>query len=145
MPADSNEFDLADDDDWAGPKGLRDLDPDDVQRIIADRLCSRVAAIMGYVDHSAFDTAVPLIELGMDSLMAVRIRHASQADFGIEPSVALLLGGGSLDHVVADVTRQLGVAVNTGTASVDSVRDRANQRAASRHGAAMRRKRGLHA
>ena len=146
LPTDNDEFDMADDgDDWAGLDGLRVLDASDAERIITDRLRSRVAAIMGYADYSAFDMAVPLIELGMDSLMAVRIRHASQVDFGIEPSVALLLGGASLGHVATDVMRQLGVAVNTATVGIDSVGDRAKQRAAARHGATMRRKRGQHA
>ena len=33
---------------------------------------------------------MPLTELGMDSLMAVRIRNTTRADFGVEPPVALL-------------------------------------------------------
>jgi phthiocerol/phenolphthiocerol synthesis type-I polyketide synthase B len=145
VPADSNEFDLADDDDWVGVEGLKDLDPVDAQRVIADRLCSRIAAIMGYADHSALDLVTPMIELGMDSLMAVRMRQASQADLGVEPPVALLLGGASVSDITANVVRQLGVAVQSSTASVNDVRDRASQRAAARRGAAMRRKRGQHA
>jgi len=137
--------DLADDDDWVGVEGLKDLDPVDAQRVIADRLCSRIAAIMGYADHSALDLVTPMIELGMDSLMAVRMRQASQADLGVEPPVALLLGGASVSDITANVVRQLGVAVQSSTASVNDVRDRASQRAAARRGAAMRRKRGQHA
>src|ERR1700722_16006474 len=87
----------------------------------------------------------PMIELGMDSLMAVRMRQASQADLGVEPPVALLLGGASVSDITANVVRQLGVAVQSSTASVNDVRDRASQRAAARRGAAMRRKRGQHA
>ena len=145
VPADSNEFDLADDDDWVGVEGLKDLDPVDAQRVIADRLCSRIAAIMGYADQSALDLVTPMIELGMDSLMAVRMRQASQADLGVEPPVALLLGGASVSDITANVVRQLGVSVQSSTASVNDVRDRASQRAAARRGAAMRRKRGQHA
>jgi phthiocerol/phenolphthiocerol synthesis type-I polyketide synthase D len=132
-------------DDWAGPDSLRDLDPIEAERITADRLCSRVAAIMGYADQSALNLAAPMIEMGMDSLMAVRIRHAAQADFGVEPAVALLLQGGSLNDVTADVMRQLGMAGHQSNRSVDGVRDRANQRAAARQLAATRRKRGRHA
>jgi acyl carrier protein len=131
-----------DGDDWAGLEGLRDLDPIDAELIIADRVFSRLAGIMGYGDHSALSPSVPLIELGMDSLMAVRIRNATQADFGVEPPVALLLQGASLNDVTADVMRQLGVAGHDGMTSVDAVRNKANQRAAARQGAAMRRKRG---
>jgi phthiocerol/phenolphthiocerol synthesis type-I polyketide synthase B len=146
LDTDNTDLDLAGGgDDWAGLEGLLDLDPVDAERIIADRLCSRIAAIMGYADHSALALSMPLLELGMDSLMAVRIRHAAQADFGVEPPVALLLQGASLNDVTADVMRQLGVAGHDGSASVDRVRDRANQRAAARQGAAMRRKRGQRA
>src|ERR1700694_2069975 len=85
QPTDNNDDGLAGGgDDWAGLDGLQDLDPVDAERIIGDRLCSQVAGIMGYVDHSAFTLSAPLIELGMDSLMAARIRHAAQADFGVE-------------------------------------------------------------
>jgi phthiocerol/phenolphthiocerol synthesis type-I polyketide synthase B len=146
LPIDDNDDDMAGGgDDWAGLEGLRDLDPIDAKRIIADRLCWRLAAIMGYVDHSALSPVVPLIELGMDSLMAVRIRKATQADFGVEPPVALLLQGSSLNDVTTDVMCQLGVAGHDGAASVDAVRDRANRRAAARQGAAVRRKRGQRA
>jgi len=44
----------------------------------------------------------------MDSLMAVRIRNATQQDFGVEPPVALLLDGASLNDIAANVMSQLG-------------------------------------
>ena len=59
--------------------------------------------------------------------------------------MALLLQGASLNDVTADVMCQLGLVQHDGTAGVDSVRDKANQRAALREGAAVRRKRGQHA
>jgi phthiocerol/phenolphthiocerol synthesis type-I polyketide synthase B len=140
LPTDTSDSDGGDD--WAGREGLHDLDPIDAERLITGRLCSRVAAIMGYVDHSAMSLAVPLIQLGMDSLMAVRIRRATQADFGVEPPVPLLLQGASLNEVMADVLQQLGVAGHGSTAPADGVRDRANKRAIARQGTAIRRKRG---
>ena len=133
----------ADGDDWAGLEGLADLDPIEAERIVADRLLSRLAAIMGYADRSALSPTMPLIELGMDSLMAVRIRNSTQQDFGVEPPVALLLQGASLNDVTADVMCQLGLVRQDST--VDAVRDKANQRAAARQGASMRRKRGQRA
>ncbi len=131
---------VADGDDWAGVAGLSDLDPGEAQGIVADRVFGRLAAIMGYADPSALSPTVPLIELGMDSLMAVRIRNATQQDFGIEPPVALLLQGASLNDITGNVLSQLGIAGQDN--AVDTVRDKANQRAAARQGASMRRKRG---
>ncbi|WP_156763412.1 type I polyketide synthase, partial [Mycobacterium scrofulaceum] len=129
--------------DWAGPEALTGLEPDAAQALMTDRLRARIAAVMGYADRSAVDPGVPLVELGMDSLMAVRIRNSARADFGVEPPVALLLQGASLHDLVADLVRQLGLAGDSQALErEDAVRDRAQQRAAARQQAALRRKRG---
>jgi phthiocerol/phenolphthiocerol synthesis type-I polyketide synthase D len=137
------ELDAADDGgDWAGVDSLRGIDPVEAQRIITDRLCARIAAVMGYADPAAVETTQPLTEMGLDSLMAVRIRNTSRADFGVEPPVALLLQGATLADVAADLVRQLDLAEPNDGRQADEVRDRAQQRAASRQEAALRRKRG---
>ncbi|KAA1251690.1 type I polyketide synthase [Mycobacterium simiae] len=132
--------------DWGGPDSLADLDPTEAQRVVTERMCARIAAVMGYADRSAVDPARPLTELGLDSLMAVRIRNGARADFGVEPPVALILQGASLQDLTADLTRQLGLSgpdpALENLKSMATVRDRAQQRAAARQGAAMRRKRG---
>ncbi|BAX91782.1 type I polyketide synthase [Mycobacterium shigaense] len=129
--------------DWAGPEALAGLEPAEAQALMTDRLRARIAAVMGYADRSAVDAGVPLIELGMDSLMAVRIRNTARADFGAEPPVALLLQGASLHDLTAELVRQLGIGGQTQAPNAeDAVRDRAQQRAAARQQAAMRRKRG---
>ena len=131
--------------DWGGPDALADLDPAEAQRVVTERMCARIAAVMGYADRSTVDPTMPLTELGLDSLMAVRIRNGARADFGVEPPVALILQGASLQDLTADLVRQLGLAGHQQAHEhVDTVRDRAQQRAAARHEAAMRRKRGQH-
>jgi phthiocerol/phenolphthiocerol synthesis type-I polyketide synthase D len=130
-------------DDWPGPDRLRDLDPAEARRIISNRIVRPIAAVMGFADESAIDPKLPLVDLGMDSLLAVRIRNTISADFGVEPSVALLLQGASLPDLIGDVIRQLGLADQEHAPGwAESVRDRAQQRAAARQGAALRRKRG---
>ncbi|RFD26846.1 polyketide synthase [Mycobacterium uberis] len=127
--------------DWVGPDALTGLDPAEAQRVVAERMCARIAAVMGYTDQSTVDPAVPLTELGLDSLMAVRIRNGARADFGVEPPVTLILQGASLLDLTADLVRQLGLAGSEQELeNTDTVRDRAHQRAAARHGAAMRRR-----
>ncbi|TDL01200.1 type I polyketide synthase [Mycobacterium paragordonae] len=127
-------------DDWAGPDSLRELDPAEAARVMTDLLRSRIAAVMGYADKSAVDPGLPLLDLGMDSLMAVRIRNTARADFGAEPPVALLLQGATLHDLTADLMRQLGLSEpDPATETSTTVRDRAQQRAAARQGAAMRR------
>jgi phthiocerol/phenolphthiocerol synthesis type-I polyketide synthase D len=133
--------------DWGGPDALAGLDPAEAQRMVTERMCARIAAVMGYADLSTADPAVPvdkpLTELGLDSLMAVRIRNTARADFGVEPPVALILQGASLQDLAGDVLRQLGLSgPDQGAEEAEIVRDRAEQRAAMRHGAATRRRRG---
>ena len=137
------ELDMATDGgDWGGAEALRDLDPGAAHRAVTDRLAERIAAVMGYGDPAVVDPAQPLTALGMDSLMAVRIRRAARADFGVEPPVALLLQGASLRDVATDVIRQLGLAEPDAPRQADQVRTRAEQRAAARREAALRRNRG---
>ena len=130
--------------DWGGPDALADLDPAEAARMVTERMRTRIAAVMGYADGSTVDpSAKPLTELGLDSLMAVRIRNAARADFGVEPPVALILQGASLQDLTTDLVRQLGlVGPQQALENIDTVRDRAQQRAAARRRAAMRRRRG---
>src|SRR6185437_1046097 len=119
--------------DWAGPDALADLDPAEAQRVATERMCARIAAVMGYADRSMVDPAVPLTDLGLDSLMAVRIRNGARADFGVEPPVTLILQGASLQDLTADLMRQLGLSgpdeAKEAEAQADTIRDRAQQRA----------------
>ncbi|RDH79052.1 SDR family NAD(P)-dependent oxidoreductase, partial [Mycolicibacterium moriokaense] len=140
LAAERADGDDVGDDDWAGLVDVGRLDPAETERIIADRLQTRLAAILGYAEPAALNPAQPLIEMGMDSLMAVRIRNATQQDFGVEPPVALLLQGASLNDITADSMTQLGLAKHDST--VEAVRSKAGQRAAARKDAAMRRQRG---
>jgi phthiocerol/phenolphthiocerol synthesis type-I polyketide synthase D len=129
-------------DDWQGAGGLGDLDPVEVNRIVTDRLRQRISAIMGYPDGSAMRVNQPLIELGMDSLMAVRIRNSARGDFGVEPPVALLLQGASLQDLTSELIRQLGLNGHDTAERPNGLRERANQRATARQRAATRRKAG---
>ncbi|WP_206786067.1 type I polyketide synthase [Amycolatopsis sp. MtRt-6] len=61
-----------------------------------------VAAIMG-LSPDRLDPDVPLVELGLDSLMANRIRDAVRRELGSEPDPAAVLRGATL----ADLNRDL--------------------------------------
>ncbi|MGB3474715.1 MAG: beta-ketoacyl reductase, partial [Mycobacterium sp.] len=127
----AEELDLDDeDDDWPGPEGLKQLSAAEATKAVVARLGSRIMAIMGYPKGSVIDPARPLTELGMDSLMAVRIRNTVRGDFGAEPPVALLLQGASLTDLAADLARQLGLAEPEGADGASDgggVRGRAQQ------------------
>ena len=139
----AEELDVeSDDDDWVGPDALRDMDAVEANRVVTARLGGRILAIMGYPKDSAIDADQPLTELGMDSLMAVRIRNTVRGDFGVEPPVALLLQGASLADLTTDLIRQLGLGGQDNNENANGVRTRAQQRAAARQRAAVRRKVG---
>jgi phthiocerol/phenolphthiocerol synthesis type-I polyketide synthase D len=131
--------------DWPGVEALRELDANEVTEMVVARLRARIAAIMGYADDSAVDPDQPLTDLGMDSLMAVRIRNTVRGDFGVEPPVALLLQGASPKDLAADLVRQLGLAAPEPEDRSGGLRDRSQQRAAARQRAATRRKAGQQA
>jgi phthiocerol/phenolphthiocerol synthesis type-I polyketide synthase D len=95
---------------------------------------------MGFSADGAIAIDQPLTELGMDSLMAIRMRNTVRADFGVEPPVALILQGATLADLAVDLIRQLGLAEATNAERPNAVRDRAQQRAAARQQAAARRK-----
>ena len=138
----AEELDVdAADDDWPGPDALRELDAAEANRVVTARLAQRILAIMGHAKGSTLATDQPLTELGLDSLMAVRIRNTVRADFGVEPPVALLLQGASLDDLTADLAGQLGF-VTGGPEHGSLLRDGVQQRTGARQRAAARRKVG---
>jgi phthiocerol/phenolphthiocerol synthesis type-I polyketide synthase D len=131
--------------DWPGPDALRELGHGEVERVVVARLRRRISAIMGYSDDSVIDPSQPLVELGIDSLMAVRIRNTVRRDFGVEPPVALLLQGASLRDLAADLINQLGLIGQDTVEQGGGLRDRTQRRAAARQRAAARRKTGQRA
>jgi phthiocerol/phenolphthiocerol synthesis type-I polyketide synthase D len=136
----AGEVDVEDaDDDWAGPDALREMDPAEADRVVTARLRRRISAVMGFSADGAIEIDQPLTELGMDSLMAVRMRNAVRADFGVEPPVALILQGATLTDLAVDLIRQLGLT-ESNAERPNAVRDRAQQRAAARQQASARRK-----
>ncbi|MFF4484970.1 SDR family NAD(P)-dependent oxidoreductase [Streptomyces sp. NPDC001544] len=94
-------------DDWPGPGALDTLGERAADKI-CERLAERTAAIMGFRAPDLDDT-VPLPALGLDSLMAVRIRNAVLQDFAVELSPDLMLRGATLTEVGDTVLAELGL------------------------------------
>ncbi|WP_328455953.1 type I polyketide synthase [Amycolatopsis sp. NBC_00438] len=76
--------------------------PGPAPRAETDRLTEIVAAVMG-LRPDRLDADVPLVELGLDSLMANRIRETLRRELGTEPDAAAVLRGATL----ADLNRDL--------------------------------------
>lgn len=95
-------------DDWAGPAAIAGLQGDAADAVYA-RVVKRTAAIMGFAAGELRET-VALTELGLDSLMAVRIRNAARQDFGVDLAADLMLRGATLRQVGDAVLDLLGLS-----------------------------------
>ena len=67
----------------------------------ADRMRQELNAVMGMTDAAAIDSTVPLVALGLDSLQALDFRKRVRTELDRDLPVAAILGGASLDDVVA--------------------------------------------
>ena len=74
---------------------------------ILELLTARFAAVLQAPAGHHLDTARPLVQLGLDSLMAMEIRSRLQKELGAAPSIADLLGGASLAEVAAALDKSL--------------------------------------
>jgi phthiocerol/phenolphthiocerol synthesis type-I polyketide synthase D len=79
--------------------GIEGLDPATARERIAARVDAVIAGVLG-VETGALDRELPLPALGVDSLLAMRIRNAVQHDFERALPPALMLRGASIDDVV---------------------------------------------
>ncbi|MFD8303017.1 SDR family NAD(P)-dependent oxidoreductase [Streptomyces sp. NPDC059690] len=97
-------------DDWAGPDSVAALGADAAAKVF-ERLVKRTAAIMGF-SVADLDETAPLPALGLDSLMAVRIRNAVQQDFAVTLPTDLMLRGATLREVADALLSDLGLGAD---------------------------------
>ncbi|ONI81662.1 type I polyketide synthase [Actinosynnema sp. ALI-1.44] len=102
----------ADSSDWPGIEAVRELDPAEIRRLTGDQLRYRVASVMGLRTDALADD-MPLTSLGVDSLLAVRIRNALQHDFEITLPVAVVLRGATLTDLVSRLHAEMDVSDDT--------------------------------
>ncbi|MDX6428292.1 MAG: phthiocerol/phenolphthiocerol synthesis type-I polyketide synthase, partial [Streptosporangiaceae bacterium] len=98
----------AEDGDWPGPEALKELEPAVARRMISDRMRWRIATVLGYAPEQ-LDPAVPLTDLGLDSLVAVRIKSGVEHDLGLTVPPAILLQGASVGSFEAWAAGELGL------------------------------------
>ena len=100
---------------------------------VADRLRAIVSESMGY-DAEDLPGELPLIDLGLDSLMGMRIKNRVEYDFDLPPLQVQTLRDGSVDDVIALVERMVAekdVAGSTSAADATADTQAAANEAAS--------------
>jgi phthiocerol/phenolphthiocerol synthesis type-I polyketide synthase D len=120
-------------DDWAGPDAIMALGEAAADKVY-ERLVKRAAAIMGF-SATDLNDSIPLTDLGLDSLMTVRIRNAAGQDFAVEIPADLMLRGATLREVGDAVLDSLGLAVETNGADTSRSGDAEAMPAAAQGGA----------
>ncbi|WP_297536858.1 acyl carrier protein [Amycolatopsis sp.] len=88
---------------------MRRLDPAEIRVLAGAQLRGRIASVMGLAAEELPDD-IPLTGLGVDSLLAVRIRNGLKHDFEAVPSVSLLLRGATLADLREWLFIELGIA-----------------------------------
>ncbi|QFU91887.1 type I polyketide synthase [Amycolatopsis sp. YIM 10] len=94
--------------DWPGITAARQADPLEARALITRQVRFRVASVMGLATDALADD-LPLTSLGVDSLLATRIRNALQHDLELSLPMSLLLNGATLGEVCARVCAESGV------------------------------------
>jgi phthiocerol/phenolphthiocerol synthesis type-I polyketide synthase D len=94
--------------DWPGVAVVRELPPDEGRRLVAGQLRYRIASVIGLSVADLSDDR-PLVGLGLDSLLAVRVRNAVRHDFELNLPMSTLLRGGSLADLCDELCAELGI------------------------------------
>lgn len=95
--------------DWPGIDSVREMAPEEIRRLVTAQVRYRIASIMGMPTADLADDR-PLTGLGVDSLLAMRIRNAVQHDFELNLPVSVMLRGASLAALCDWLFGELGVA-----------------------------------
>ncbi|WP_052134609.1 type I polyketide synthase [Sphingomonas sp. 37zxx] len=82
-------------------KRLAMLAPEERQAVAAHELRRTLASVLGGGDVQAMDGAIALTRFGLDSLMALGLRRELADEYGIDLSVARLVGDTAIDDLVA--------------------------------------------
>ncbi len=84
------------------PDRIRALPPQERGSLVRDAIVSKVAHLLGAPDGQ-LELEVPLVELGLDSLMAVELRNWLEGSLEASLSISALMRGGTVDSLTNDV------------------------------------------
>ncbi|MFC0038516.1 type I polyketide synthase [Actinomadura rayongensis] len=95
--------------DWPGIDAVKELDPASARAAIAAQVRYRIASVLGFAPER-LDPAIPLTDLGLDSLVAVRIKSGVEHDLGLTVPASVLLQGASVNVFEEWAAGELGLS-----------------------------------
>ncbi|TDD30070.1 SDR family NAD(P)-dependent oxidoreductase [Actinomadura sp. KC06] len=104
----ADEAGIGDDAGWPGVEALDGADPATARDMVAAQIRRRIAAVLGF-DPERLDPSVPLTDLGLDSLVAVRIKSGVEHDLGLTVPASVLLRGASVNAFEEWAATELGL------------------------------------
>jgi acyl carrier protein len=81
--------------------------PDEHLGLVLAHLCQQVTRVLRLNSGQLIDPHLPLLNFGLDSLMAIELRNQIKAELSIEVPVVNFLQGQSLAQIAAEVLSQL--------------------------------------
>ncbi|MGH9334642.1 MAG: SDR family NAD(P)-dependent oxidoreductase, partial [Vicinamibacteria bacterium] len=87
---------------------------------VGDYVREKVGVMLGFSDADGMDLRSPLIELGFDSLMAVRLRNAIKSDLGLDVSIGQLFVEASLEKLAGALRAQMALDEVMASPTMDS-------------------------
>ena len=92
---------------WPGAERIRALPPAEAVRAIGDRLAAHVVTVLG--TQQAPPPDAPLVDAGLDSLAAIRIKSLVELDLGTSLPTSTLVRGATLADLTAALADALGL------------------------------------
>ena len=81
------------------PEALQGLPPEEGRQLVSDHVGSLLASVLG-IPAAAIEASSRLGSLGLDSLSAVDLKNAFEANFGAAPSLSFLLAEATPERLV---------------------------------------------
>jgi phthiocerol/phenolphthiocerol synthesis type-I polyketide synthase B len=124
-------------------KALRESPPEGRRDLLADHIATLASTVIGLPSGEALDPEAGFFQLGMDSLMSVKLQRSLGASLGIALPAALIYEYPTISSLTGALCERMGYPpADDGPAGRGSLGARAQQRARARRGAQAGRRKG---
>ena len=124
-------------------KALRESAPEGRRELLADHIATLASTVIGLPSGEALDPEAGFFQLGMDSLMSVKLQRSLGASLGIALPAALIYEYPTISSLTGALCERMGYPpADDAPASRGGLGARAQQRARARQGAQAGRRKG---